>query len=151
MAGRVQMLGGKCGGAEAGVSELRAHFRETHLFSLSSPDGEKSFSQDPADCLHWEYTQIVDACTRQSNNQNPRGLMCTAQTTQTPPVISQDMYVVFLFFFLANLLHFLGNSKPWSSSSTPGGSMGPKSVFIHFHSGIRCSFAQKREVENIQR
>lgn len=80
------------GGAEAGVSELRAHFRETHLFTLSSPDGQKSLSQHPADCLHWEYAQIVDARTQRSNTGNPRRLVCTAQTTQTPPVISQDMY-----------------------------------------------------------
>lgn len=39
-------------GGEAGVSELRAHFRETHLFTLSSPDGRKSLSQHPADCFH---------------------------------------------------------------------------------------------------
>lgn len=47
--------------AEAGVSKLRTHFRGTHLFPLSSPDGQKSLSQHPADCLQREYTQIADA------------------------------------------------------------------------------------------
>lgn len=88
------------GAAEAGVSELREHFRETHLFTLSSPDGQKSLSQDPADYLHWEYTQIVDAQTQRSNTENPLALVCTAQTKQTPPVISQDMYVLFLICFI---------------------------------------------------
>lgn len=81
VAGRVRMLSGIrwwCGSRG-----LREHFRETHLFTLSSPDGQKSLSQDPADCLHWEYTQIVKAQTQRSHTEDPPALVCTAQTTQT--------------------------------------------------------------------
>lgn len=89
------------GGAEAGVSELRAHFRETHLFPLSIPDGQKSLSQDPADCLRWKYTQIVDAHTQWSNTENP-GLVRTAQKNSN----STCHFTGHLCSFL-NLLHFL--------------------------------------------
>lgn len=81
------------GGAEAGVSELRAHFRETHLFPLSIPDGQKSLSQDPADCLRWKYTQIVDAHTQWSNTENP-GLVRTAQKLE----LHLSFHRTFMFF-----------------------------------------------------
>lgn len=51
-------MGGKVAGLKQGDSKLRAHFRETHLFPLSSPDGKESLSQDPAGChSYWKYTR----------------------------------------------------------------------------------------------
>lgn len=51
-------VGGKVAGLKQGDSKLRAHFRETHLFPLSSPDGKESLSQDPAGChSYWKYTR----------------------------------------------------------------------------------------------